>query len=481
MKYIPLISIVVLAIFLRVWQLDRVPPAPSLDEVSIGWNAYSIAQTGADEYGTRLPLLLRAYDDWRPALYVYLVVPFIQLFGLTALAVRLPSVLLSVLSVIGTYFFAKKLLKDKNEYGALLAAVLVAISPWHMYISRLGHEANAGIAFLIFALVFFFRKSYLFASLFFSLSFMSYQSEKIVVPLVVVSLAFIYYRQLLNKQRKVVLAIILAIVITAPFLRESFKPDALIRFKGTNIFAANEQVFMDHAVKRKEAIEQNNPIGIIRHNRRIVSVEIVAQQYFSHFNPNWLFFNTGREAHKVPGTGILWIGEGLLIIFGLIALHKRYIPVRSGIVLLILILTAPLPASITTGAPHAMRSFTAIPAVQIFAGIGAVFISEIFGKLGNRGIVTKRASVVGLVLLPILLSVATLYNNYFVVFPKEQSDSFQYSLSRALTYVAQHEGEYDRVVFSNEHDLYQSYMFYLFNAQYDPETYQSEGGTISGG
>ncbi|OGK48699.1 hypothetical protein A3A55_03145 [Candidatus Roizmanbacteria bacterium RIFCSPLOWO2_01_FULL_40_14] len=492
MRHAFLFIIVVLALFLRLWQLDSVPPAPSLDEVSIGWNAYSIMKTGSDEYGTPFPLLLRAYDDWRPILYVYLVMPFVWLFGLTAVSVRLPSVILSVLSVVATYFLVKELLRDKMDkkekvdrkeitnYIALLAAGFVAISPWHIYISRLGHEVNAGTAFLIFALLFFFRKSYILASLFFSLSFMSYQSEKIIVPLVVISLALLFYKEMLQRKKQVILAVILGMVITIPFLFVSFQPDALIRFKGTNILSANEQEFIDHAIKRKEAIEQGDLMGIIRHNRRIVSVEIIAQQYFSHFNPNWLFINRGHEAHKVPHMGILWIGEGVLLVIGLFALYKRYIPLRSGIVLLILILTASLPASITTGAPHAMRSFTAVPAVQILAGVGAVFMYQSLGILGNLGIYVRKLSI-GLLAILALFSIRAFYINYFYVFPQEQSDSFQYSLSRAISYVKEHEYQYDHIVFSNEDDLYQSYMFYLFNTKYDPEKYQKEGGTISGG
>ena len=75
------------------------PPSPSLDEVSIGYNAYSILTTGKDEYGYRLPLLLRAYDDWRPSMYVYIVIPFVKFMGLSSLAVRFPSIILSLFAV----------------------------------------------------------------------------------------------------------------------------------------------------------------------------------------------------------------------------------------------------------------------------------------------------------------------------------------------------------------------------------------------
>src|SRR3989338_5729993 len=102
-NYLFLFLVILLSLFLRIYKIDTVPPSASLDEVSIGWNAYSLLQTGRDEYGYQFPILLRAYDDWRPALYVYSVIPSVAIFGLTPFAVRLPSVLFSILMVFSTY------------------------------------------------------------------------------------------------------------------------------------------------------------------------------------------------------------------------------------------------------------------------------------------------------------------------------------------------------------------------------------------
>ena len=109
-----LLGIVLISSFLRLYHLQSVPPQPTVDEVSIGWNAYSILKTGADEYGNKFPVLLRAYDDWRPALYTYMVVPFVSIFGLDVFAVRLPSVILSILTIFAVYFLVKELFKESK-------------------------------------------------------------------------------------------------------------------------------------------------------------------------------------------------------------------------------------------------------------------------------------------------------------------------------------------------------------------------------
>ena len=75
--------IIIVASILRLWQLSKVPSSPDWDEVALGYNAYSIMQTGRDEYGKFLPIILRSFDDYKPALYAYLAMPTISIFGLS--------------------------------------------------------------------------------------------------------------------------------------------------------------------------------------------------------------------------------------------------------------------------------------------------------------------------------------------------------------------------------------------------------------
>lgn len=75
MKYkILLVVVVLLAFFLRFYQLGETPVALNIDEVAIGYNAYSILQTGKDEFGKVLPVVFRSYDDFKPPLLIYLTV-----------------------------------------------------------------------------------------------------------------------------------------------------------------------------------------------------------------------------------------------------------------------------------------------------------------------------------------------------------------------------------------------------------------------
>lgn len=478
-RIIILLSVLFIGAFFRFYQLQSAPPSASLDEVSIGWNAYSILETGKDEYGSKFPILLRAYDDYRPALYVYFVIPFIKIFDLNVLAVRLPSVILSVFTIFITYLLVKELLKKQKilntEHVALICAFILAISPWHIYISRLGHEVNLGLFLVILAILFFFKNKIYLSALFFILSFISYQTEKIFIPVLILGMIFIFRNDLLKIRKKIAMVFIFSLIILTPFIKSTFSEDALIRFSGTNVFKHSEHRFIEQSKKLQRSVEQGDIIGQIVHNRRILSAQILAEGYLSHFDPSWLFTNASGDKHKIPNLGLLYIWEIPFILVGIYVLLRHDFDPRLKRFIFLWFLSAPIAASLTTDAPHALRSFVFLPTWQIFSSVGLIFV---FSQLKSNTI--KKTSLIFSMLI-ILFSIFYLSKNYFDLFPKTQSASFQYSISKAIPNALEIEDSYEKIIFSNSNKLYQSYMFFLFYSKYDPKLYQEHGGTDSGG
>ncbi len=478
-----LIVIIFLAFIFRVYQLSHVPPSASLDEVSIGWNAYSILQTGKDEYGYKFPILLRAYDDWRPALYVYLVTPFVKLFGLNVLAVRLPSVILGTLSVLATYFLVLELFKKykyRKQLG-LLSAFFLAISPWSVYISRLGHEANAAFAFGIIAISLFLkfknslRPIYLYlSSIFFALSFYAYQSGKIFIPLMVIILAIIFRREILKRRKHVLFSAIIGFIILIPVLQATLSPNGLARLKGTSAFNVDQPQYMHAAIERLKARGGHDVVRGILNNNRIVSAEIFFQNYLLHFDPRWLFGNQGLDDFKAPGVGLLYLFDIPFILLGIYYLLGHF-DKKTKVLLLSWILISPVAASFTTGVPHAMRSYSFLPAWQILGALGLIYIVNSFKSASSRKIIVLIVCVI------VLINVGYFSRQYFVEFPKKESSSFQYALSRAIVFSWGEKNSFNKIIISDRNNLYQSYMFLLFYSKYDPNLYQREGGTKSGG
>ncbi|MEK7533153.1 MAG: glycosyltransferase family 39 protein [Patescibacteria group bacterium] len=483
MKHLILVGILFVAAFFRFYNLSQVPPSPSLDEVSIGYNAYSILTTGKDEYGSVLPMLLRAYDDFRPALYVYLTIPFVWVLGLTVVAVRLPSVLLSLITVYVTYLIGRMVGKKYLSFERLgeIAAVILAVSPWHIYISRLGHEANIGLTLTTLGIFFFLRavfsgkkSSWILAGIAFGLSLHGYQSEKVVIPLLVLFGSYLFWKEIRKAKRHALIAIVVGFAIALPAIAATVSPQGMVRFRATSAFSTDSPRAVSAVQSYIASKEKGDIIGRIIYSKAVTNASIFIENYASHFSPVWLFSGSNREAHKVPGMGLLYLWEAPFLLLGLWALGKSRIPKHLAAFLIAGLLVAPIPGAITTQAPHAMRAYTEIPIMQLIEALGAwVLISKL----------KKKQLQIFALILGMLISagVVKYWQGYFVRFPAEQSDSFQYAIRGAVQYGLDNANRYTAIQFSNQGSLYQSYMFFLYYSKFDPAAYHALGGTGSGG
>jgi len=481
-RLIPL-GIIILAVFFRFYALSRVPPAPSLDEVSIGYNAYSIVETGKDEYGTPYPMLLRAYDDYRPALYVYLTIPFVKVFGLTAVSVRLPSVLLSVLTVYLVYGIGSMIGKKYCSYERLgdIAGVLLAISPWHIYISRLGHEANLGLTLFVLGIYLFLqavllgkKSAWIWSAVAFAVSLHGYQTDKMISPLILISGTALFRKEIWSARRYVLISGVLGILIALPAVLAAISPEGLLRFRGTSAFSSDSPDMVRSTKAYVAARERGDMAGKLLYGRTGTYIGVFTKNYVSHFSPLWVFTGADREAHKVPGMGLLYLWEAPFLLLGIWALIKSKLPVGLKWFLVSWILISPVPASITTQSPHAMRAYALVPIVLLIEALGFWWMIKRFSARQMQ----VMAAVVGIV---VAQGITVFWRGYFVRFPVEQSDSFQYALKSAVLYAGKQAGSYDAVQFSNQGSLYQSYMFFLYYTKYDPAQYHGLGGTVSGG
>ena len=215
---IVLILIIILAIFLRFWGLNILPPSLNWDEVSIGYNAYSVLKTGRDEWGELMPLSFRAFGDYKLPAYVYLDIPFVYIFGLNEWGVRLPSALLGVGLVILTYLILRSL---TNVRTAVWGALVVAILPWTIILSRIALEANLALfltlwGFYLFILGLRKNKFLILSAIIFGLTVFTYNSSRIVTPMIILLLGIIYFQKLKNKKITLLsLVIFLAFFVSA--------------------------------------------------------------------------------------------------------------------------------------------------------------------------------------------------------------------------------------------------------------------------
>lgn len=469
MKKYLLIGIVLLAAILRLWQIGQVPPSPDWDEAALGYNAYSILKTGRDEYGTWFPVVLRSFDDYKPPLYMYLTVPFVGLFGLETWAVRLPSALAGILAVIGTYYLVYELFK--SYHLSRITSLFLAISPWHIQFSRIAFEANIGVTINIWAVYFFLkcltRDKFLYLSAFlFGLGLYAYHSERIFLPLLVISLFLFFRKELLKRRREVLLAAIVGLITITPILLTFLDPTTLSRLRGTSSLADQTQLLARSVTKLEQDQRTGNPWGVIFDNRRLVWATTLFGGYISHFSLKWLFLEGDNPRHHVPDMGLLYLVELPFVLWGLYSLVTSW-KERSYKLILVWFIFAPIAAAPTTGLPHAIRTLVFLPTFQIMTAIGILNAWQ------------KSKLFMTFAFLLLTFNFVYYLHMYFVHQNREYSQFWQYGYKQAVEYAKANYGRYKKVVVSTE--LEQPHMFFLYYLAYDPKKYLEEGGTASGG
>lgn len=138
-RNIALLIIFMAGFFVRLFAVGKYPLGLNQDEASAGYDAFSILYYGIDRNGMSYPVHLIAWGSGQNALYSYLCMPFILVFGLTEFSIRLPMALMGCVSLVLIYFISKRLLQYKY---AIIVTAFFAISPWHIMKSRWALESN---------------------------------------------------------------------------------------------------------------------------------------------------------------------------------------------------------------------------------------------------------------------------------------------------------------------------------------------------
>lgn len=487
--WILLISIILLAGVVRIWQLGAIPPSPDWDEVALGYDAYSILHTGRDEFGKFLPVVLRSFDDYKPALYAYIAIPSILIFGLNTFAVRFPSALFGIISVIAVFFLIRELFKEYKyrDYLSLLSSFLLAISPWSIQFSRVGFESNTGVTLNMLMVLFFLKglkKPWMLSlSAFFAgLSIYSYQSEKVFTPLLVLVIVIIFWKKLFAINKKYILsAVILGIIVVVPMaLYILGNRAALLRVTGTSVFSSQTELLKTNIKKLEQDKLNNDKIGTLLDNRRFVYGKTIISGYISHFDLNWLFITGDISRHHAPGMGLLYLFEFPFILLGIYKLFfgpsVDGFDKKTKFLILSWFLISPIPASITTGVPHAVRTLNFLPTWQIFAALGILSTFIFINKYKN--IKWFFYFVFGLMFI---FNFSYYLNQYFVQQNYYNSQDWQYGYKQAVHEVDKIQEKYTKIVVSDNQPMDKSYMFFLFYLKYPPQDYQKIGEHGSGG
>jgi 4-amino-4-deoxy-L-arabinose transferase-like glycosyltransferase len=368
-------------------RLDRLAETPAglfADEVAIAANALAIGSTGRDLAGERLPLYsrLRSFEVAgthgivSQPVFQYASVPFALAFGRTPAAARLPAVAFGLLGIAGTFLLARALF---GRATGLAAAGLLALSPWHLHMSRVGFEAVSLPALLAFAgwqlatSVERPRRLVAGAALA-ALATYAYPPAQLLVPLWLAGFAWAYGRRLLAHRRALAVAALAVAVLELPNLHVLATGANRARLGQTLITRADlarEPAVLWLAERRATSSLASAVLG----DRRLLLPFVFAWGYASHLSPRFLFLEgDANPRHHPTRLGACPLFYAPLLAAGILALVRRRREPQSRWLLWWLVIW-PVPASLAIEAPHAIRSIAALPALEIASALGLVALA----------------------------------------------------------------------------------------------------------
>ena len=429
--YFVLAVIVILAGFLRFYKLDQIPASLNWDEVAAGYNAYTIANWGADEYGNKFPITFTSFGDDKHPVHIYITSIVVKIFGLSDFNTRSSSALVGTLSVFAIFFLARELFK--SNLAGLLSSLFLAVSPYHIHFSRGLWENNFALFFLISGLAVFYvglrNKNYLlpFSFLFFGLSFFSYHSAKVVVPIVVLLVCLTNLKLLFSNKITLIVAILISVFFGILIIKDT-------RILG---FARMGQT--------KFSDEQTTKAG--------GKLNLIFDNYKKHFTYSY-FFEKGDQGPRasVKVIGQFYKIDLVLLFVGLLALVLRKKWQALSVVLLWLILS-PIPSSVSSIDPSAIRGIFTIAPVLLLSASGT---EALIGLFQNK----RLKMLIFVIILTFLSKEALNYLNYYSkVYPVKESIEWQYGMKEIVEY-AKDDSNFQKMYVDNIRQ--QPYIYFLY-------------------
>ncbi|HVO69472.1 MAG TPA: glycosyltransferase family 39 protein [Aggregatilineaceae bacterium] len=459
------LAIVFLAGFIRFHALDTYPILFNQDEMELGYDAWSIWQTGRDQHDELLPLFFRSFDDYVSPVAHYVTAPFVGLLGLSEFSTRLPAAVLGVATVFLVALLGREWF---SPAAGVVAALLMAVEPWPVNYSRIAFPASL-VPFFTTAALFTFSRAMsalrgdtgrrrqriawlMGCALAFALLTATYPTMKLQAPLLLL-ICVVAAGPLLWQHRWTTLYwLIFFVICINPYFTQQI-------FRWNTVQARFDQV----------ALTATGP------GTSPVSQALVL--YLSHFDPRLVFFDGfgGGLSVRPAGIGELTWLEIPLLLIGVIGLIRFKPARRLGFnlppLLALWCLAFPIADSLTTGhygLAHEIRFCSVFPLPELVAGYGALVLWRVL--IAYRRPLAYLAAAAGGVVL-VIFSARFLdyaFNPAQLAAPKEDMP-YNVGLGPMLDVTVKVEKACDMVWIE---PFYQPYIYYLFLSKYPPPKFQ---------
>ncbi len=480
--WLPLLFILALAAFLRLYNLAQYPQAFNQDEAILGYDSLSLWTTGKDHHGNFLPVHFRTFNDSVPPLANYLTAPFVGLLGLSEFSTRLPFALLGVATVglVG--------LLGRRWFGAgagLGAAFLLTVEPWHLNYSRTAYPASLVPFFITLSLYTFTRAisslkaqegeptasnsvsntnrllrwysiGWLAASAasFAALTY-AYTPMKLQAPLLLGTCLLAAFPALWRHRWLMLGWLSLYLLLLTPLLVSQILYWAQIQLHYSQLTVLDDPDW---------------PVLLIR-------------QYGEHYNAGTLFVGGYRGGTSVrpPGIGELFWLEGFLWVAAAVGLSRQGQTIKQRLALSLPVmlglwfLTFPFASSLTDfRVPHEIRAYNFLPLPELLAGYGLTVLWKAWGRRRWRGLTLAHGAALaggGVFILFGLMFLPFYFRPPLLETTTAPADiPYNLGLRPMLEKASTEAGPCDQIWLE---DTNQTYAYYLFMTAYPSARFQA--------
>lgn len=474
--------ILVLAVALRFYKLGAVPIELNRDEASLGYTAFSILKTGHEDHGVYWPINIESFGDWKLPVYVYTLIPFIKVFGLTPWAVKLPSALAGVGIVIISWILAwklgEKLVESKwRTHFAHLTMFLMAISPWDIHLSHMAYEAHLAMFLMLAATTIFVfaieskkiknRWWLILSTLLFGLTLFTYHSYQVFTPLFALALLLAYKKEIIelfkNSKPVFIACFLIAGFFSLSLILTSIKANQT-KFAALSIFDKKAYAPIVE-INRGYFENRNNPLAKIRDNYPSLLINQIQRNITVLYSTRFFFFEGGTHgSHDIAGTGKLYPIEAIFLLIAGYEILRRWQTKSLNLTLKLIIswlILASIAPIITFEAAHAIRFSPALFALSFLSAFGLLNIVKKYERLSIKLILLLFAAI-------IFYSIIYFTTTYFVIAPKRDVNLHNWQIKTLISLINERYDHYDKIALPGT--TWSPYIYFLFYNQVDPAT-----------
>lgn len=455
-NYLPLILIILLASFLRLFWLDKIPNAIGGDELLYVVTVKSIFLSGTDLSGTWNPLSIFVFHyplgEIQAELPYFLLLPVVGFFKFSLLSARITYAFLSIGTVVMVFLIAKRLI-SKNV--AIAAGLIASINPWLVYIGRTDYEVvPSGLFFLmsLYVLLIVKGRKILWSIPILAFAFYAYVGTKLIFfPFVLISVLYSYFYVNNKKYRKEYLIVLVFSLALVLFFVLSLKLNPASSRIGEIASISDPTISSEVDAMRKASIQSSFMNLFV--NKTTVFTGILLTKFFKSLSFDYLFV-TGDQFFSVWRHGLFYALDFVFLISGMLFLFAKQRKTTSFLLVLTVIAIFPQIFHTVKTDNFTHHISLAFPFLIIFIGTGVWETIKLFPS--------KKYFYISSLLIVFLytLSLLNFLNIYFYQTSLEGFFDFQIRVASKYIEISKNSGQKIFVYSNRSYDLFKKYLFY---------------------